>query len=145
MATLKDIAKKIGDLTSVYAPINQNPTAKNRGNLRRQLKKANTPDKIITQNPEDMKSAAVKNSFGLEFTIDYAPPGAEYGKWWNEPTVAKNIKNAKTKNVPGSINFAEQAINDKEVDDLIISYLDTLADKIADGFQNTLDKSIDKE
>lgn len=123
MPTLKDIAKQIGGLAVAKAPIKT-------GNLKRKLKSANTPNKVLK---EDKKSGA------FSFEIDYAPRGAEYGMFWNDPTVSKTVKKGKTKNVPGSINFADKAINSPIVDSLIQDYSDEIAKKIAEQISNALD------
>ena len=125
MATLNDIAKKIGDLTTSYAPINKNPLAKNRGNLKRQLSKRNTPK--FVKGTDSAKNFNVKNrtTFGLEFTVDYAPPGAEYGKFVEEGFTHKGGKQ-----IPPN-PFAEKAINDPQVDAMIMKYLEELSGQIA--------------
>ena len=113
MPSLNDIAKRIGDLASVYAPINKNPKAKNRGNLRRQLAKKNTPSFVKGTSSADNFNVANRTTFGLEFTIDYAPPGAEYGKFVEEGFTHKGGKH-----IPPN-PFAEKAINDPQVSAMI--------------------------
>ena len=76
MPTLKDIAKQIGGLTVAKAPQSLKGSGRKRpGNLKRALARANTPDKVLKTNPKT-------KSFSFE--INYAPPGAEYGMWWND-------------------------------------------------------------
>ena len=36
----------------------------------------------------------------ITISIDYAPEGAEYGMFWNDPTVSRTVKHGKTKNIP---------------------------------------------
>jgi hypothetical protein len=123
MPTLKDIAKQIGGLAVAKAPIKT-------GNLKRKLKTANSPSKVLKED---------KRTGTFSFEIDYAPPGAEYGMFWNDPTVSETVRNGKTKNVPGSINFADKAINSPIVDSLIQDYSDEIAKKIVEQISNGLD------
>lgn len=116
MPTLKDIAKQIGGLAVAKAPVKT-------GNLKRKLASANTANKVLT---EDKKTKS------FSFEIDYAPPGAEYGQFWNDPTVSKTVKKGKTKNVPGSINFADKAINSPIVDSLIEDYMDEIGQQVVE-------------
>jgi hypothetical protein len=136
MATLSDIAKKIGDLTVAYAPINKNPQAPKRGNLKKQLAKRNTPQ--FVKGTDSAKNFNVKNrtTFGLEFTIDYAPPGAEYGKF-----VEEGFKHKGGKQIPPN-PFAERAINDRQVDDMIMQYLEELSVKIGQQIEDVIDKEL---
>jgi hypothetical protein len=112
MPTLKDIAKQISGLAVAKAP-------KRTGNLKRQLQKANTPSQVLNE-----------SKGGFSFEINYAPPGAEYGMFWNDPTVSKTVSGGKTKNIPDSINFANKAINSPIVDSLLQDYIDEIAVKI---------------
>lgn len=123
MATLKDIAKKVGDLTVAYAPINKNVKAKTRGNLKKRLKAANTPNKILKTNAKK-PNILQDTKFGIEFAIDYAPPGAEYGKF-----VEEGYKHKGGKQIPPN-PFAEKAINDPQVKSLIKQYTKELAKEI---------------
>lgn len=143
MATLLEVAGKLGTLISQKAPVRAGPKG---GNLRRQLKSANTGRNLLggrnsaqteKQIAEDLKSG----TFTFEFEIDVAPPGAEYGQWWNAPTISKTVRKGKTKNIPDAINFAEKAYLDPQFQAMLNDYMDTLGDKIA----NSISKAIDKE
>jgi hypothetical protein len=123
MPTLKDIAKQIAGLAVAKAPIKT-------GNLKKKLARANTPDKVLTEN---------KKTKSFSFEIDYAPPGAEYGKFWNDPTVSKTVRNGKTKNVPDSINFANKAINSPIIDSLIQDYMDEFSKEIVEQISKAID------
>ncbi len=123
MPTLKDIAKQIGGLAVAKAPVKT-------GNLKRKLKSANTPDKVLTEN----KAAGT-----FSFEIDYAPPGAEYGMFWNDPTVSKTVRNGKTKNIPDAINFADKAINSPIVDSLLQDYMDEIGKQVVEQIGNAID------
>lgn len=124
MPSLKDIAKQIGGLAVAKAPVKT-------GKLKRALARANTPDKVLKQDPKT-------KSFSFE--IDYAPPGAEYGMYWNDPTVSKTVKKGKTKNVPGSINFADKAINSPIIDSLLNDYMDEIGNQIVEQISDAIDK-----
>jgi hypothetical protein len=123
MPSLKDIAKQIGGLAVAKAPIRT-------GRLKKALARANTPDKVLNENPKT-------KSFSFE--INYAPPGAEYGEWWNEPTVSKTVKKGKTKNVPESINFAQKAIDSPIVDSLINDYMDEIGQMVVKQISKAVD------
>jgi hypothetical protein len=123
MPSLKDIAKQIGGLAVAKAPIRT-------GRLKKALARANTPDKVLNENPKT-------KSFSFE--INYAPPGAEYGEWWNEPTLSKTVKKGKTKNVPESINFAQKAIDSPIVDSLINDYMDEIGQMVVKQISKAVD------
>jgi hypothetical protein len=123
MPTLKDIAKQIGGLAVAKAPIKT-------GNLKKKLARANTPDKVLTEN---------KNTKSFSFEIDYAPPGAEYGMYWNEPDLSEKVRDGKTKNIPDSINFASKAINSPIVDSLIQDYMDEFSVMVVEQISKAID------
>jgi len=126
MATLAQIANKIRDLAVVKAP-------KKTGNLKRKLADYNRPSGMIKQS-----KAGSKRSF--EFELDVSPPGAEYGKFWNDPNVSSTVRNGKTPNVPKSINFAQQALNDPLVQKMIDDYVSSITDEIAAEVGNIVEK-----
>jgi len=123
MPALKDIARQVGGLAVAKAPIRT-------GRLKKALARANTPDKVLKTNPTN-------KSFSFE--INYAPPGAEYGQFWNDPTVSKTVRSGKTKNVPDSINFAEKAINSPIIDSLIQDYMDEVGVMIVEQLNKAID------
>jgi hypothetical protein len=130
MPTLRDIAKQIGGLTVAKAPQSLKGTKRRRpGNLKRALAKANTPDKILKVNDKT-------KSFSFE--INYAPPGAEYGQWWNDPTVSNTVENQGTGNTD-SINFAEQAIYSPIVDSMINDYMDEIGKMVVEQISKAVD------
>lgn len=129
MPTLKDIAKKVGDLTVAYAPINKNPQAPTRGNLKRRLKAANTPNKVLNKNVE--KANIVQDTkFGIDFNIDYAPPGAKYGKFVEEGHKTRKQPGGKGKAFVKPNRFAEKAVKDPSVKKMIKEYTKDLAKEI---------------
>ena len=131
MPTLRDIAKQIGGLTVAKAPQSLKGSGRKRpGNLKRALARANTPDKILKVDPKT-------KSFSFE--VNYAPPGAEYGMWWNDPTVSKTVRDGKTPNVPDSINFAEQAIYSPIVDSMINDYMDEIGKMVVEQISKAID------
>ena len=130
MPTLKDIAKQIVGLTVAKAPQSLKGSGRKRpGNLKRALARANTPDKVLKVNPKT-------KSFSFE--INYAPPGAEYGQWWNDPTVSNTVKNQKTGNTD-SINFAEQAIYSPIVDSMLNDYMDEIGVMVVEEISKAID------
>jgi hypothetical protein len=130
MPTLKDIAKQIGGLAVAKAPQSLKGSGRKRpGNLKRALARANTPDKVLKVNPKT-------KSFSFE--INYAPPGAEYGQWWNDPTVSNTVENQKTGNTD-SINFAEQAIYSPIVDSMLNDYMDEIGVMVVEEISKAID------
>lgn len=123
MPALKDIAKQVGGLAVAKAPIKT-------GNLKRKLAAANKPDKVLKENPKT-------KSFSFE--IDYAPPGAEYGMFWNDPTVSKTVRDGKTKNIPDAINYADKAINSPIIDSLIQDYMDEIGVLVVEQLNKAID------
>lgn len=123
MPTLKDIAKQIGGLAVAKAP-------KKTGNLKRKLASANKPANVLKENP---------NTKSFSFEIDYAPPGAEYGMFWNDPTVSETVRKGKTKNIPDAINFADKAINSPIVDSLLQDYMDEIGKQVVEQIGKAID------
>ena len=70
---LKAIAEEIKTLTALYAPVDT-------GNLRNKIKSFNEIGNMIKFDKTGKAS----------ITIDYAPPGAEYGEFWDEPSTDKS-------------------------------------------------------
>lgn len=126
MATLAQIANRIRDLAVLKAP-------KKTGNLKRKLADFNRPAGMIKES-----KGGSKRSFSFE--LDVSPPGAEYGKFWNDPNVSSTVRNGKTPNVPKSINFADQAINDPLIQKMIDDYVSSIAEDIAAEVGNIVEK-----
>ena len=147
MATLLEVAKRLGDLTAIKAPRSKRGSnGKPPGNLKRQLKQANTGRNVLSgrnsagaekQLIEDLKSG----TFTFQFNIDVSPPGAEYGKYWNDPDVSSTVENQKTGN-KDKINFADQAVESVEFQSMIDDYIETLTDKIALSVAKAIDKEL---
>lgn len=96
--SLSQVAIQIKNLAVAKAPIKTS-------NLKRRLADFNRPAGMIQQR-------STPNGRTIEFTLDVSPPGATYGKYWNDPDVSYSVRNGKTKNVPGSINFGQKAIDE---------------------------------
>jgi hypothetical protein len=124
--TLAQIANRIRDLAVLKAP-------KKTGNLKRKLADYNRPSGMI-------KQSKLAGSRSFEFELDISPPGAEYGKFWNDPNVSETVRKGKTPNIPKSINFAQQALNDPTVQKMIDDLVSEIADEIAADISNTIDK-----
>ena len=115
--TLAQIANRIRDLAVLKAP-------KKTGNLKRKLADYNRPSGMI-------KQSKLAGSRSFEFELDISPPGAEYGKFWNDPNVSETVRKGKTKNIPQSINFAEKAILTPEFQRGLDELVDLLGETIA--------------
>jgi hypothetical protein len=136
--TLRKIAADVRTLLEVYTPVNVIPNAKTRGNLKKQMLGYNSSNKIIGKSKQVSQFNIVTN-WSQTLSVSYAPPGAEYGKYWNDPTVASNIRNGKTSNIPGKINFASKSLNEA-----IQKNVKLLARDLARGVADDIRKGIVK-
>jgi hypothetical protein len=135
MATLNDVTKKSKSLADVISRSVAKGAPRKTGNLQRALKRANNINTMFEVQGGSSKEIIVRS---LVFTYNYAPDDAEYGMWWNEPTLAKNIKNGKTKNVPSGINFADKGLNDPQVIRAIDELVDLIGDSVLKRISNEL-------
>ena len=135
MATVNDITRKTKTITDVLVKQVVKKAPIKTGRLRKALKAENNVNTVFESQSGTSKVIPIQS---FEFSINVAPDGAPYGKYWNDPTLAKNVKNGKTKNIPGSINFAEKAILTPEfqrgLDELVDLIGKTVAQSIADTF-----------
>jgi hypothetical protein len=113
---LKAIARELKTLTQAYAPVKT-------GNLRKTIGDYNTDANMIT----------IDNNGKTKVSIDYGPPGAEYGQYWNPPFTKKST----TKNRP-EFGFADKAVGDPKVEDLIDKYIQSLANSVGDMIENNI-------
>jgi hypothetical protein len=111
---LNKVATQIKNIALFYAP-------KKTGNLKRKMNQANRPSNMIK-----ILSGSSKVSIGI--SLDIAPNGAEYGKYWNSPNVSKTVRNGKTKNVPRSIDYGKKAMEDPQTKKEIGDFLKQFAD-----------------
>lgn len=106
---LNKVATQIKNIALFYAP-------KKTGNLKRKMNQANRPSNMIK-----ILSGSSKVTVGI--SLDIAPDGAEYGKYWNSPNVSRTVRNGKTRNVPRSIDYGKKALEDpqtkKELNDFL--------------------------
>lgn len=98
---LNQVANQLKNVALFYAP-------KKTGNLKRKLNQANRPSNMIK-----IMSGSTKSSISISLNV--APTGAEYGKYWNSPNVSETVRKGKTKNVPRSIDYGKQAMEDPSV------------------------------
>jgi hypothetical protein len=129
--TLESIAVGIRDLAIAKAP----KAAINGGNLRSKIKSANTP----------VKSKMIKQGKDLDVTIslDYAPNGAEYGQWFNEPPTPASKRRRSLKKTAvsrGNWNYAIDAMSDDELSRKFDAYLAELGDYFVEQIEIELDK-----
>jgi hypothetical protein len=61
------------------------------------------------------------NKGDAKVTFFVAPPGATYGKFWNDPDVSDTVRTQKTGN-KSSINYGKKAWKDSEVKSAIKKY-----------------------
>lgn len=111
---LNKVATQIKNIALFYAP-------KKTGNLKRKMNQANRPSNMIK-----ILSGSSKVTVGI--SLDIAPDGAEYGKYWNSPNVSRTVRDGKTKNVPRSIDYGKKALEDpqtkKELNDFLKQFAD---------------------
>ena len=122
MATLKDISKNTPTLAQIANTIKKTAVKlapKDTGNLKRQLDTYNRPSGMV-------KSSINGGVISYSFEIDVSPPGADYGKWWNDPTVSRTVEGKP------EVNFASRAINSPEVKQLIDKLVNDTANNLAD-------------
>jgi len=109
MAKIKNIRKleavaiKIRDLALAKAPYRT-------GNLKDKIRSANTPAKT--------KMVKQLSDSSIQISLDYAPTGATYGQWFNDPPKVSSKRRAKLKRTAqskGNWNYAVNAINDKNL------------------------------
>jgi hypothetical protein len=104
---LEDVAQSLRTSVVALAP-------RKTGKLKDALYRWNTPQRIL--GAKKLPNTLIKTGkFNLKLSIDVSPPGAEYGKWWNDPTVSRTVKSGKTKNVPRSINFVSKAMKEAAI------------------------------
>jgi hypothetical protein len=136
MATLAQLQRKQKSIVDVLVKQVVDKAPIKTGRLRKALKKANTVNTVLENTGGFSKNIPIQS---FEFSINYAPDDAPYGKYWNDPTLAKNIKNGKTKNIPQSINFAEKAILTPEFQKGLDDLLDLIGESIADSIVRELE------
>jgi hypothetical protein len=141
MPTLAEITKKSKSLANVISRSVASYAPRKTGNLQRALKRANNINTMFEVQGGASKETIVRS---LVFTYNYAPDDAEYGMWWNEPTLAENIKNGNTKNIPQSINFADKGLNDPQVMSAIDELVSLIGDSVLERINNEL-KEVEAE
>jgi uncharacterized cupredoxin-like copper-binding protein len=138
MPTLDEIRKEAKPLVDVVTKKLISNAPRKTGNLQRALKRANTLDTMLDV-PKAFTKTEAKGQ--LTFTIDYAPTGAEYGKFWNSPTISKSVKNAKTKN-KNKIDFAEKTLDDKDVDRALNQLVDMITANLIESLGQQIDEAL---
>lgn len=128
--TLESIAVRIRDLAIAEAP----KATINGGNLKNRIKAANTPakTKMITGTDKE-----------ISISLDYAPYGAEYGQWFNDPPkVSSNRRKSlqRTAIRKGNWNYAIDAINDDALMKQFNDFIDELGDYVVEDIELELGK-----
>lgn len=135
MATVNQILNKTRTLTDALVNQVANKAPVRTGNLKRQIKRANNVNTVFESTPSTSKVVPIQS---FTFSIDYAPEGAEYGKYWNDPNVSYQVKNQKTGN-KDKINFVEQAILTPQFQKGLDDLLDLIGENISQNIADTLD------
>ena len=137
MATLQDLQRKQKRLVDVLVKQVVDRAPEKTGRLKKALKKENNINTVFENTGGSSKTVPLQS---FEFSINYAPDGAPDGKYWNDPTLSKTVKNGKTKNIPESINFAEKAILTPEFQKGLDELLDLIGDTILENVVMDIDK-----
>jgi hypothetical protein len=136
MATFNDLQKKGKGLSDIISKKVAQKAPIKTGRLRKALRRANTFDSMIELEKGSSKQLDVK---GFTINIDYAPTDAEYGMFWNDPTVSETVKKGRTKNVPEAINFAEKALADAAVQRALDEMVDVIGEMVAAAISKEID------
>lgn len=88
------------------------------GNLKSKITTYNTLDKMI-------------KSDGSRVRLNAGPPGAKYGKFWNEPATNKS----RTKHRP-EFGFADRAYKDQSVESALYNYARRVEKYLLDEFNS---------
>jgi hypothetical protein len=135
--SINDVIQRANSLADIISKRVAANAPKKTGNLRSALLKANNLNTMLNVQKGGSKQIPIKT---VTFTIDYAPDGAEYGMWWNDPTVSKNVRSGKTKNVPSRINFVETALREPIVQKALNDIYSLLGDTLLAGIEDELSK-----
>ena len=108
------------------------------GRLQNALRKANTLDTMFSSTGGFSKMVPVKQ---LTFSIDYAPDDAQYGMYWNDPTISHQVRNAKTAN-KDKINYVDKALLDPQVQRAMNQLVDLIGDLFVDSVSDEIDKQL---
>ena len=125
---LESIAVGIRELALAKAPVDT-------GNLKNRIRLANTP----------AKSKMIKTLGELDeitITLDYAPTGAEYGQWFNDPPRVASKRRKKLKQTAvfkGNWNYAIDAMEDPTLSKKFDELVDALGDYVVEEIEIALD------
>jgi hypothetical protein len=112
MATLKQTIKKTQGLEQIAAQIKNVAlfyAPKKTGNLKREINRFNRPKNMVSIVGSGTRSK-------IKVDLDVSPPGAEYGKWFQDPPkVVKRRKFRQTAIKRGNWQFGKKALKDKSV------------------------------
>jgi hypothetical protein len=109
----------LAQLSTTYKSLAVARAPRKTGNLKNKLEAYNRPSGMV--------KVLGPNKF--ELVLDVAPPGADYGKWWNDPNVSYQVQNQTTGN-DDKINFAKQALNSSELKKQINLFMNGKVDEL---------------
>lgn len=131
--SLRELAKDIQSNLQKYAP-------KDTGNLRSQLRRANSINSIIGKSEKDFNLQT--KSVDLQVSVEVAPNGAEYGMWFNDPPSVQSERRQSLKRTAerkGNWDFGKRAL-----DDAIYKHLEKFADEIAENMALQIEETFNK-
>jgi hypothetical protein len=112
---LKDLVRTTTNKMSSLAPIRT-------GNLRRKIKSANTFSQVTGRISSKEKIPGLQSTL----TYFYAPQGAEYGQWFNDPPSVRSKRRQSLKNTAerkGNWQYKDNTFNDPTVQKLTQEYV----------------------
>ena len=123
--SLATIANRYRDIAAGLAPVKT-------GALKSAIQAYNRPSGMIKV-----------TQTGVSIRLDVSPPGARYGKYWNDPNISWQVRSGTTKN-RDKINFAIKAQNSPELDSLVNSYIEgLLQNEIIEDIYEQIDKGLE--
>jgi hypothetical protein len=122
MKQLEQVARTFQSLANLYMVSGPWKPAYKTGNLYRKVESYNTPNRMITQRSVRSKTKFKIPQKSFNVSLQFAPPGAEYGKWveWGNGT---NTGAGKPR------PFAEKAANDPLLKKTIDAYVNGYVEK----------------
>ena len=135
MATLKDVMKESKGFEQVAAQIKNVALFKSprrTGNLRTKLNQYNKPKQMV-------EYGGTNKNPNIKISLNVGPPGAEYGKWFNDPPkVVKRRKLKQTAERKGNWNFGKYAFEDGSVKNEVKKLVKQLGPEIAKYLTNII-------
>jgi hypothetical protein len=112
---LKDLVRATTNKMTSLAPVRT-------GNLRSRIRSSNTFSQVVKRTNTKETIAGLQSTL----TYIYAPQGAEYGKWFNDPPPVRSKRRQSLKNTAerkGNWQYKDNTFNDPTVKKLTQNYV----------------------